>query len=130
MSEATLGLGGSRRENAQSPRARMLDTGKPERRLPDARFALEHECSGSCPHFVDEGVDGGKFLLPADNLERHPPHNDRDRGRDEKRGRPQGVGVRVELAPRFARFFTCRDAPVMNEQIETPALAGVSVAGL
>ena len=69
MSEATLGLGGSRRENAQSPRARMLDTGKPERRLPDARFALEHERSRSFPHFADEGVEGGEFLLSADDLE-------------------------------------------------------------
>jgi hypothetical protein len=72
VSEAALGLGRSRRENAQSPRAHMLDA-EPERRLPDARVALEHECSGPSLRFVDEDMEAAKFLLPADDLEHHPP---------------------------------------------------------
>jgi hypothetical protein len=59
VSEAALGLGRSRRENAQSLRARMLDTRKPERRLPDTRVTLDDESSGPSPRFADEGVKGG-----------------------------------------------------------------------
>ena len=42
---------------------------------------IEHERGGPFPHFVDEGVEGGKLLIPADDLGHHPPRNDRDRGR-------------------------------------------------
>jgi hypothetical protein len=31
-------------------------------------------------HVVDERADGGKLLIPADDLERHRRHTDRDRG--------------------------------------------------
>ena len=75
MSETALGLGRSRHEDAQSLRACMLDARQPERRLPDARFAFEHECTGRSPRLVDEGVQGGEFLLPTDDLEHHPPPN-------------------------------------------------------
>ena len=74
VGEAALGLGRSRREDAQSTRARMLDAGQPERRLPDPRIALQHECGRPFPHVVDEGVKGGELLLPADDLEHHRSH--------------------------------------------------------
>ena len=68
MREDVLGLGRSRREDAQTTCARMLDGGKPERRLPDARFALEYQCARSSPRLVDEGVEVAEFFLPTDDL--------------------------------------------------------------
>ncbi|MEP6910086.1 MAG: hypothetical protein ABI896_06620 [Actinomycetota bacterium] len=50
----------------------MFEAGQPERRFPDAGLALEHECGGPSLHVVDESVEGGKFLVPADDLEHHP----------------------------------------------------------
>jgi hypothetical protein len=58
VSKAALGLGRSRQENAQSLRARMLDSRKPERRLPYTRVTLEHECSRPSLRFANEGVKG------------------------------------------------------------------------
>jgi hypothetical protein len=60
----------------------MFDTGKPKRRLSDPGVALEHERGGPGGDCVDEGVDRGKLLVPADDLE-HRPHDDRDRPSDE-----------------------------------------------
>jgi hypothetical protein len=71
--EAAFGFGRSRREDAQPSPAGMLDACKPERRLSDARVALDHERSRSRPRCADEGVNGGEFFLPADDLERHSP---------------------------------------------------------
>jgi hypothetical protein len=59
----------------------MLDSRKPERRLPNPRLTLEHEHSQSfvCP--IDEGANGVQLLLAADDFRRHSVH-DRDRGAD------------------------------------------------
>ena len=72
--EPALGLGRSRHEDAQPRRTRVVDTGPPERRLPDPRLALEHERGRHGVGPVDERVDGGELVLPADNLERRSPH--------------------------------------------------------
>ena len=72
MSEGPLGLGGSRREDAEPQRARMLDPIEPERRLPDARAALEHERCGPGLGPADEVTEGRELLLPTDDLDRHP----------------------------------------------------------
>jgi hypothetical protein len=72
VSEAALGLGRSRGEDAESLPARMLNAGEPERRLPDTCFALKYKRSGSCMRLLDERVEGGEFLDPADDLERDP----------------------------------------------------------
>ncbi len=72
VSEAALGLGRPRGEDAEIPPVRMLNPGEPERRLPDARFALKYKRSGSCMRLLYEGVEGGEFLLPADDLEHDP----------------------------------------------------------
>src|SRR6266511_1662030 len=58
----------------------MLEAGEPEGRLPDARFALEHEGSPPSPCLADEGVEGAQLRLPADYLEHRL---DRDRGRQQ-----------------------------------------------
>ena len=71
VGEPVLGLSGSGRENAQSARPRMLDACKPERRLADASFTLEHECSGPFLHPADQAADGGELLLSADDREPH-----------------------------------------------------------
>ena len=47
----------------------MLEAGEPEGRLPDARFALEHDRSQRSPCVADERVEGAQLLLPADYLE-------------------------------------------------------------
>ena len=78
VGEAALRLGRSCRQNAEPQRAGMLDAGQPERRLPDAGFALEHESSRPVPRSVDESTDAGKFVLPADDGERHPTQVDGD----------------------------------------------------
>jgi hypothetical protein len=67
VSEPTLGLGRPRRKDAQSPLAGRLDACEPERRLPDARLALEHECRRPSRRSVEEGVECVEFLLPADD---------------------------------------------------------------
>ena len=78
VSEAVLGLGRSRREDAQSSRPRMLDAGKPDRRLPNAGLALEHERAGPSLRLADEGVYGAELLFPADDPEDHLSRNDRE----------------------------------------------------
>lgn len=71
VSKTALGLCRARGEDARSQRARLLDARKPQGGFPDAGFALEHECGGTTRLSADEGLDGGEFHLPADNLERH-----------------------------------------------------------
>jgi hypothetical protein len=68
VSERLLRLSGARRQNAQALRARVFDPGKPERRLPDPRIAVEHEHRGAVPGSFDEPLDGGELSLPADDL--------------------------------------------------------------
>ena len=72
VGKVALSLGRSRRENPQACRARVLDARKPERRLPDARLALQHECGRPRVRSVDESVDRSKFLFPADDLQLSP----------------------------------------------------------
>ena len=66
--EPALGLGRPRREHAQAPPARSLDAREPERRLADPRLALEHERGRPLVGAVDEGVERGELLVPADDL--------------------------------------------------------------
>jgi hypothetical protein len=73
-------LGWSRREDAQPPLARRLDTRKPKRRLPNPRLALEHECQSPSRFLVEEGMEEAEFLLSAHDLEGHPPPSNGDRG--------------------------------------------------
>jgi len=82
VSQAALGLGRPRRENAHPPSARVLDPRKPERRLANPRLALEHERNRAFAFLrpIDEGADRGEFLLPPDDLARHSGRTDRDRG--------------------------------------------------
>jgi hypothetical protein len=79
VSETMLSLGRSRRQYAQSARARTLDAREPERRLADTRLSLEDERSGPSPHLVDESMDGGKLLFSADDPEHRALSSDRDR---------------------------------------------------
>ena len=74
MHEPALGLGWPRAENAQPPRARVFDTGKPERRLADPSVALEHERESTFVFAIEEGADGGQLLLATDDLQRHAVH--------------------------------------------------------
>jgi hypothetical protein len=69
VSERSLRLSRARRENSQAPRARMLDGGKPERRLPDPRIAVEHEYRGAALDLIDERANGGELCLSADDSE-------------------------------------------------------------
>ena len=57
-----------RNEDTEASFAGRLDTRKPQRRLPDARLALEHERRRSVGGPVEEGVDGGKLDLPAHDV--------------------------------------------------------------
>ena len=57
MREAALGLGRLRHEDAQTPRACMLDAREPQRRLADARLALEHERNRRLRHLLNERLD-------------------------------------------------------------------------
>src|SRR5512133_1086061 len=68
VSKALLRLGRPRREDAEAALARGLDPSEPERRLPDPRFALEHECRRSCTRAVEEDGQGTELLVPADDL--------------------------------------------------------------
>jgi hypothetical protein len=58
----------------------MFDASEPKRRLANARFPLEHEGSGPIPLLLEEGGDGGKLLVPADDLEHALLRADRDSG--------------------------------------------------
>jgi hypothetical protein len=69
VSEGPLRLSGARRQNAQALRARVLDAGMPEGRLPDSRIAVEHEHPCAVLDLIDEPADGGELCLPADDLE-------------------------------------------------------------
>ena len=71
--EPALGLGRSRREDTHTPRTRVLDAGEPERRLPDTRFALEHERSRPSLRSGDESAEESEFLVSADDLGHHLP---------------------------------------------------------
>jgi hypothetical protein len=55
------------------PPSRVLDSSEPEGRLPDAGLALEHERGRASFSLVEEGLDGGELVPPADNFERHGP---------------------------------------------------------
>ncbi len=79
VGETALGLRRSGREDAHSPFTRVLDPRKPERRLPDARLAFEYERSRPFLNVTDEGAEGRKLLLSADDLEHHLPCHDRDK---------------------------------------------------
>jgi hypothetical protein len=68
VSKTLLHLGRPRREDAEAALARGLDPGEPERRFPDPRFALEHECRRSCSRAVEEGGHGTELRVPADDL--------------------------------------------------------------
>ena len=68
MGEAALGLGRSRREDAQSLRVRVLEARQPEGRLADTGIALEHERGGPSVRLGHEGMERGELLLPADDL--------------------------------------------------------------
>jgi hypothetical protein len=48
--------------------ARGLDPGEPERRFPDACLALEHECRRPCSRAFENGGQGTKLLVPAEDL--------------------------------------------------------------
>ena len=76
--ERPLRLGGSRREDAQAPLARLLDCGEPERRLPDPRLAFQQERARCAPRLVEELGDGSELPLPGDDLQCHLTR-DRDR---------------------------------------------------
>ena len=78
--ERALGLGGARREDAEPLLVRFLDTRTPKRGLPDPRLALEHERRRPSRLFVQEGTEGAELLLPAHDLESHPPPSNGDRG--------------------------------------------------
>ena len=71
VSETALGLGWTRREDAHTPLARMLDARRPERRLTDPCLTLEHE-RGPGLRLVDERMDRGEVALSADDFQHHP----------------------------------------------------------
>jgi hypothetical protein len=56
VGKTSLHLRWLRQEDAESPRTRGVDARTPERRLPDPRLALEHECGQSHGGPVEDGV--------------------------------------------------------------------------
>ena len=73
MGEAVLGFGGTGGENAHSKLTGLADSSRPESRLPDAGLALQHERRRAASVHLDEGLDGGELLFPADNFGSHRP---------------------------------------------------------
>jgi hypothetical protein len=67
MAQAPLGLGRARDEHLRAPRLRVLDGSVQQRRLADARLALEHECRRPCPGVVDEPGQGSELLGSPDD---------------------------------------------------------------
>src|SRR5262249_22384610 len=68
MRQSLLSLGGARHQHTQAAFVRVLDAREPERRLADARLTLEHEGGGARVRWLDEGTEGVKLLLPADDV--------------------------------------------------------------
>jgi hypothetical protein len=68
-----LGLGRSRGEDAASFLPGMSDGRAPERRLADARLALQQQRSRSVVRRVDERAGGRELVLSTEDLERHRP---------------------------------------------------------
>ena len=64
-----LDLGGARRQDAKPAVSRSLDTGEPDRRLPDPRLALQdqprHARAGRP---VEEGMDRAELVVPAEQI--------------------------------------------------------------
>ncbi len=77
--EPALRLRRSRREHTRPCERAQLDARQPERRLADPGVTLEHERGRPVARLVHERRDDGELLVPADDLERHLPRDDRDR---------------------------------------------------
>ena len=64
--EPQLGLCRPRREHAKTPRTRRRDTLTPKRRLPDPRFAIQHErWDLSSRRSIEKSMQRTKLLIPA-----------------------------------------------------------------